>query len=463
MRDPIDIIVIGTGPAGMAASQVAAKQGAKTLVLDEQSSPGGQIFRAIEANENPKRDELGESYYKGSQLTRTFRNSNIHYLPDTSVWQLSKDRELSYSRNGAAQTVTAKQVIIATGAQERPMPVSGWTLPGVMTIGAAQILLKTSNTGIKDAIFVGSGPLFYLAVHQYMAAGIPVKAAIDLTPKINYLRAIPHLPGAWSGLSHLIEGWRWKREIVKSEIPLISGVKNIRITGEDAATGIEYLKNEKWTRLDGQHILLHQGIVPNINISLAAGCDGHWNEKQACWAIEVDSWFQSSIPGIFVAGDGASIRGGTAAELCGRIAALGALAQIGKITDKERNRLAKPYRHKLSTELKIRPFLDTLFKPADNFRIPKQDDIVVCRCEEITVAQIREAVKSGCVGPNQLKSFSRCGMGPCQGRFCGLTVTELIADILNKPVNDVGYYRLRPPIKPLLLQELANLNSDAEK
>lgn len=463
MSEQFDIIVIGTGPAGMAATQVAAEKGAKTLVLDEQASPGGQIFRAIEANENPNRNELGKSYYKGLPLTRSFRNSNIHYLPGAAVWQLSKDLELCYSRNGAAQTVTAKQIIIATGAQERPMPVSGWTLPGVMTVGAAQILLKTSEIGIENAIFAGTGPLFYLAIHQYLSAGIPIKAAIDLTPKENYLRAIPHLPGAFSGLGDIIEGWRWKRELIKSQTPFISGVNDVRVTGEAAATGVEYLRKGKWSQLDSRHVLLHQGIVPNINISLAAGCKSHWNEQQACWIIEVDDWYQSSIPGIFVAGDGASIGGGAVAELCGRIAALGALTEIGNITESERDHLSKPYRQALDKGLKVRPFLDALFKPADHFRIPKQDDIVVCRCEETTLKQIREAVNAGCVGPNQLKSFSRCGMGPCQGRFCGLTVSELIADMLDKPVGDVGYYRLRPPIKPLLLQELANLNSTVLK
>ena len=151
-----------------------------------------------------------------------------------------------------------------------------------------------------------------------------------------------------------------------------------------------------------------------------------------------------------------------AAKQRGRIAAIGALAQLDKITPQECDNLAAPYKAALKSEMNVRPYLDALFKPADNFRIPQQEDTVVCRCEEITVGQIHKVVKTGCVDPNQLKSFSRCGMGPCQGRFCGLTVSEIIAYILNKPVSEVGYYRLRPPIKPLLLQELANLNSTTE-
>ena len=457
MRDSFDIIIIGAGPAGMAAAQTAAKHGAKTLILDEQPTPGGQIYRAIETMAHRPRPELGKAYLEGIKLARNFRNSDVQYIPEASVWALSKDREIAYSSKGSTRLVSGEQIIVATGAQERPMPVHGWTLPGVMTIGAAQILLKESELAIEDAIFAGTGPLFYLVIHQYLQAGIPVKAVIDLTPKENYRRAMAKLPKALPRIANIIEGWQWKRAIVKSCVPFIGGVKDIKITGANQTTGIDYQKNGTWKHLDSEHVLLHQGVVPNINISLAAGCAHHWNAQQACWTIDVDAWYQSSIPGITIAGDGASIAGGVAAKHCGRIAALGALAKIDKLSKENRDSLAKPYQSALKAELRIRPFLDAMFRPADRFRIPEQPEVIVCRCEEINAGEIREMVANGCAGPNQLKSFSRCGMGPCQGRFCGLTVSEMIATTLKKPVSEVGYYRLRPPLKPLLLRELANL------
>lgn len=463
MSESFDIAIIGAGPAGMAAAQICVSHGAKTLLLDEQSSPGGQIFRAIETAGSGERPELGKAYHDGSELVRAFRNSAVTYIPNASVWQLSKDREIAYSRHGSSQTVRAKQIIIASGAQERPMPVSGWTLPGVMTMGAAQILLKESEVVIEDAIFAGTGPLFYLVIWQYLQAGIPIKAAIDLTPKANYRRALVKLPHALPGVSKLYEGWRWKREIIKSEVPYVSNVEDIRITGEHRATGIEYLQGKHWKHMQSEHILLHQGVVPNLNLSLSAGCDSSWNEEQACWTVDVNPWFQSSIPGIAIAGDGATVRGGTAAALCGRIAALNSLAQISKISTRDRDQLAKPYQSTLKSEMYLRPFLNRLFRPAEQFRIPQQDKTVVCRCEEITRADILEAIQTGCTDPNQLKSYNRCGMGPCQGRFCGLTVSELTASITGKSVSDVGYYRLRPPVKPLLLSELANLNRTREE
>ena len=122
---------------------------------------------------------------------------------------------------------------------------------------------------------------------------------------------------------------------------------------------------------------------------------------------------------------------------------------------------AAPSLARVAADRRIRPFLDALYRPMKCFRVPRDAKTVVCRCEEVSVAAVSEAIAVGCVGPNQLKSFSRCGMGPCQGRLCGLTVSELIADRTGLPVSEVGYYRLRPPIKPLLLAELADLQIPA--
>jgi bacterioferritin-associated ferredoxin len=129
----------------------------------------------------------------------------------------------------------------------------------------------------------------------------------------------------------------------------------------------------------------------------------------------------------------------------------------------ERNRLAQPFRRAHAKEMAIRPFLDAMFRPARQFRIPEDDSTTVCRCEEVPAGKVREAVDLGCLGPNQLKSFSRCGMGPCQGRFCGLTVNEIIADGRGVPAAEIDAMRLRPPVKPLMLGELADLALQPEQ
>ena len=470
MNDHYDLVIIGAGPTGLAAAETASKYTSSILLLDEQPAPGGQIYRASEANAMRQRSELGDAYNAGQALIEAFRSSDISYVGGATVWQISAGSdgsddlgEVAYSKNGEARLVRAKEIIIASGAQERPMPVAGWTLPGVFTAGAAQILLKESEVAFEDAVFCGSGPLLYLLAHQYVQAGIRIKAIIDLTPRGNYLRALPRLPKALAGIGKILQGWQWKQAIKKAGVPVMEFVDDLRILGEGSVSTLEYHRSGRWHSLDCEHVLLHQGITPNINLSRASGCKCHWNPRQLCWNVAVNDWYQSSVAGVVVAGDAACIGGAVAAENSGRIAALGALNRLGLIETGLRDQLAQPERVALAREKGLSAFLETLFKPADQFRKPRLNDVILCRCEEVTLGQLREAIALGCVGPNQLKSFSRCGMGPCQGRFCGLTVSELIADITGESIESVGYYRLRSPIKPIALGELASLSKPSQE
>src|SRR4029453_9145731 len=191
-----------------------------------------------------------------------------------------------------------------------------------------------------------------------------------------------------------------------------------------------------------------------------AGATHEWNERQLCFQPVLDEAFGSSVAGIAVAGDGAGIAGGTAAAERGRIAALAAVRAL-------RPQSALPdlqsVRQRLQREEMGRAFLDWLNRPSDSFRQP-DGETLVCRCEEVTAAQVRSTADMGCEGPNQMKAFLRCGMGPCQGRLCGLTVAELIATQRKSTPAEVGYYRLRPPVKPITLAELASLPiSEAER
>lgn len=175
-------------------------------------------------------------------------------------------------------------------------------------------------------------------------------------------------------------------------------------------------------------------------------------DAQLCWQTSVDEWGALDIPRILVAGDGRGIGGAAAAALQGDWRASPAPIQLGKLDAATRDRLAAPLRSALRRHLRIRPFPDALYRPKPAHRMPA-DDVIFCRCEE--VCDIRGFVGLGCTGPNQAKAFGRCGMGPCRGRQCGLTVTELIAEARGVSPAQVGYYRIRPPIKPVTLWELA--------
>ena len=458
MKSRYDIIVIGAGPAGMTAASLAAEHGASVALLDEQSGLGGQIYRSVTCQGASDPSILGAEYYQGKTLADRLVKSTADHVKGASVWQISEDREVGVTVDGAACLVSADHVIIATGAQERPFPVQGWTLPGVMNAGAAQILLKSSGVVLPDPVFVGTGPLLYLIAHQYLRAGVRIAAVLDTTPRENLRNALWALPQAYRNANQLWKGWGWLRDLRKSGTPFVRGVADIKIASKDSAAQIEYKHEGVWKSLSAQTVLLHQGVVPNINLGMATGCAHDWNDTQLCWHAQLDAWGQSSIAGVSIAGDGASIIGAQGAEAAGALAALGALHRIGKIDQHTRDDTGHPLHARLRSQAPFRRFLDMLYRPALQFRVPREDTTIVCRCEEVTAAHVRDAVHLGCQGPNQLKSFTRAGMGPCQGRMCGLTVSAMIADQLGRPVQDIGAARLRAPVKPLELGQLAALS-----
>jgi thioredoxin reductase len=153
------IVIIGAGPAGMAAALTTTKAGLETIVIDDQKDSGGQVYRNLRANQETSPPYLGQSYYDGAKLAQSFADCGVIYRPDCTVWQITDKREIALVSQGKAELITADYIIIATGAIERPMPVKGWTLPGVMSVGGAQTLLKQAALGADDAVFVGSGPL----------------------------------------------------------------------------------------------------------------------------------------------------------------------------------------------------------------------------------------------------------------------------------------------------------------
>jgi NADPH-dependent 2,4-dienoyl-CoA reductase/sulfur reductase-like enzyme len=454
----VDFAIVGAGPAGMAATILAAELGLDTLLLDEQEGPGGQIYRAIErAGTGPAAPSpLGPDYLVGQPLAAALRASGVRYRSATTVWHIDPDGTLSLAGDGASETVTARHILLATGAIERPVPVPGWTLPGVMTVGAAQILLKTADL-VPDgrAVLAGQGPLLYLAALQLARAGAPPLALLETTPHENYHAAARHLGELWAGRGALGKGLALMLGIRRAGIPVRRGVRGLRALGRTRLERIVWEGGE----IAAEHLFLHEGVIPNTQISLALQLAHHWDEAQLCWRPSVDQWGRTSLPTIAIAGDGAGIAGAEAAALSGRLAALDAAAALGRIGEAERDRRAAPLRAELARERAIRPFLDALYRPGYSVLAPADDDTIACRCEEVTVGQIRRAVRLGAPGPNQLKAFTRCGMGPCQGRICGPIVGAVIAEARGVPIRDIGTYRPRAPYKPITVGALAGMGA----
>jgi hypothetical protein len=457
----LDFAVIGAGPAGMAAAALAAELGLDTVLIDEQDAPGGQIYRGIErapgdlTNASP----LGPDYLAGRRLAAELRAGIVDYRPATTVWHIDPDGTLSLTSGEGTETLRARRILVATGAIERPVPIPGWTLPGVMTAGAAQIMLKTGDLVPSGrAVLAGQGPLLWLVAAQLIRAGAPPAAILATAPHANYHAAARLLPSLlWPARRALWKGLALIREVRRAGIPIRREIGGLRALGRGRLEAVAWDSGE----IAADLLLLHEGVIPNTQISLALGLEHRWDDTQLCWRPLADEWGATGLQTISIAGDGGGIAGAEAAALTGRLAALDAAAFLDKIDPAERDRRAAPIRPALQRELAIRPLLDRLYRPAPSILVP-QDDVIACRCEEVTVGQIRRAARLGAQGPNQAKAFTRSGMGPCQGRLCGPIVSAVMADTLGCPIQEIGAYRPRAPYKPITLGALAGMSSTAE-
>jgi NADPH-dependent 2,4-dienoyl-CoA reductase/sulfur reductase-like enzyme len=466
LNESCDIAVIGAGPAGLAAAALAAGYRARTVLLDEQPGPGGQIYRGIErmARDNPALLQLlGPDYGRGLDLVRDLRASSVDYRTGSSVWQITPHKQIWYSRSGTSRALTARVILLATGAIERPVPLPGWTLPGVMTAGALQILLKSSGAmPTKPLVLIGAGPLLLLLASQYLDAGMRPTAVLDTAKSSRRWAAVQHLPGALgaTGRKYLAKGLALMSALRRGGVPVFRNVEDVAIQGTAHAEAVVFTGAGRRQRVAAGLIGLHEGVLPSQQVARSLQCDFEWSAAQHSFRPVVDDWGRSSVAGVLIAGDGAGIGGAIAAEHGGRIAALEALHQAGRIDENQRNAAALPERRAQRDHLAIRPLIDALYPPSQQLLNPA-DDVVICRCEEVQAGALRSVIALGCQGPNQAKSFLRCGMGPCQGRLCGPTVSDIFAQTQNRALDDVGYYRIRPPLKPLTVREFAQIDPGA--
>jgi NADPH-dependent 2,4-dienoyl-CoA reductase/sulfur reductase-like enzyme len=447
----VEFAIVGAGPAGIAAATLAAELGLDTMLVDEQGSPGGQIYRAVERARPGS--PLGPDYLAGAPLAAALRASRVEYRPGTGLWHVEPEGRLYVAAADRTETILARRILLATGAIERPVPIAGWTLPGVITVGAAQILLKTADLVPEGRIVLaGQGPLLYLVAQQLVRAGAPPAVILETTPPANYRQALGALPLRSAGVRPLLKGLLTILAVRSAGVPVRRGVRGLH------AIGGESLERVVWDggEIAADHLLLHEGVIPNVQVGLALQLRHDWDEHQLCWRPALDPWGQTSLPCIAVAGDAGSITGADAARLSGQLAALDAAMLLGHIDQRERDRRAQPIRAALGRDRALRHFLDRLYRPARSVLAPDDDDIVVCRCEEVSAGHVRRAARLGATGPNQLKAFTRCGMGPCQGRVCGPVVAAVLADALDKPIAEIGTWRPRAPFKPVTVGALAD-------
>jgi len=462
-----DVVIVGAGPAGMSAAMALRDCGAEVMVVDEQAASGGQVFRSVNKTVRERHSNLhllGKDYARGEQLSRGFDTSGAEFVVSTSVWDLGGGADgprISIANSAGSRTLHPRHVILATGAMERPTPFPGWTLPGVMGVGAAQTLFKESGL-VPDKRFVvaGSGPLLYLFTVQLLAAGARPEVLLDASSRFVPATHWPALLQAFvADTKPLRKGLAWLGRLRRAGIHHLHGLNRLEAEGGQQLERVLFSAAGDSGEIESDLLLVHDGVIPNTHLAMAAGCVHNWNNVQNYWAPRLDQNNASSVNGISIVGDAAGILGADAAMLAGRMTGFRVAHKLDLIDESHLETKVDKLRTALMKQRTLRRFLDRCYQPLPWFQQPSAQT-VVCRCEQITAGEIRQATEMGAMGPNQLKAFTRCGMGPCLGRLCGNTVSRICADVSGRPVSEVGHYNIRPPVRPITVEQLMQTQTD---
>jgi len=452
------IAVVGAGPAGVRAVEQLVRAGLRPLWIDEAPDGGGRIYQRPPAGfARGGRALYGLEAAKAHALHATLDalKPATDWRPDTLVWDIGANpRELHTLHHGQVAAHGFDATILCTGAMDRVIPLPGWTLPGVTTLGGAQIALKAQGCAIGRCVaFLGSGPLLWLVAYQYMKAGATVAAVLDTTPfatKARALAGLPHDP------TTLAKGLYYVARLRAAGILVAEGVTPLAIEG-DGERGVSALRwrdakgRERW--LDCDAVGLGWGVRPEPQLADLAGVTSCFDAVQHNWVPQRDAMGRTPVRGIYLAGDAAGIGGADVAEMAGACAAQALLADAGLPVDAA---LTDRLQRRLQRQARFRAALERAFPFPARLAAAMPDETILCRCEAVTAGELRAAAEPE--GPhgvapevNRAKAFTRIGMGRCQGRVCGMAAAEVLAVRLGCDVAEIGRLRGQAPVKPLPL------------
>ncbi|MBN3811936.1 FAD/NAD(P)-binding oxidoreductase [Paraburkholderia sp. Ac-20347] len=446
------IVIVGAGPAGVRCAQTLLAAGLRPTLIDEGRRDGGQIYRRQpDGFTRPYAKLYGTEALRAQDLHETFTRlrAQIDYRPQTLAWNIW-DKKLHIVRDGHASALDYDALILCPGATDRLLPVKGWQFAGTYSLGAAQIALKSQACSIgRSVVFMGTGPLLYLVASQYVQAGAKVAAVLDTSAAGARLCALPKLLARFDVLR---KGSALVGALKRAGVPMYNGIEPVEIVGtpDEGVSAVRFrTASGQIEQIDCDAIGMGYHLRPETQLADLARCAFRFDTLTRQWLPQIDELGRSSVPGVYLAGDGVRVLGADGAENAGRLAAHAALIDLGRTEQAGALDALKREQRRMD---RFREGLAQAFEwPAQQIaKLP--DETIVCRCEGITAGELRRVIRDeGAQEANRAKALSRVGMGRCQGRYCGHAAAEIIADAARVPLEQVGRLRGQAPVKPLAI------------
>jgi thioredoxin reductase/bacterioferritin-associated ferredoxin len=456
---PADLIVIGAGPAGAAAALAASEAGLSVVLLDEAFAPGGQVYRAPPAGLSVAPERRGVDDESGDALRDRITGSAVIWKGGARVWSISGAFRVDAVTGSGSESFTAPRLVAATGAHERLVPFPGWTTPGVIGLAAATILLKSQGmVPGRRTVVAGCGPLLAAVAAKIVAGGGEVAAIIDLAGPGDWLKALPAMA---SRPDLLRQGLGWALKLGAARVPVLFRHTVTAVSGGEACVAVTVAPVDAEGRLtggrsrvfDADALAIGHGLVPGSEIPKLLRAAHRFAPDAGGWTPVRDAFGRCSVAGLYAVGDGAAVAGAEPARLSGRLAGLAAAQDAGRLTDDVFAREAGEARAALDKALVFAGAINRLMRARPAMVDGIAAETVICRCEDVRRGEIEAAIAAGAREINQLKHFTRCGMGPCQGRMCGETAATLLARHVGSR-EAAGYWTGRPPLRPVPLADL---------
>ena len=463
------LTIIGTGPAGIMAASSAAAAGVQVTVIDENPLPGGQYYRQSPPEfDIPDRTAAHSGHPEAAALYERLDHPNIQVLQNLRVWGVFEGHTLALTDEKHSWQLETDRVVLATGAYDRPLAFPGWTLPGVYGVGAMLRMLKTqwARPG-QRFLLAGLGPLQLALADVLLKSGAEIVCVAEATPPQRVIRNLPRFWGHWDRVREAIE---YRSALLRKGVPLIFNHAITSVTGQGQVEGASIARlDANGTPIPGSErsfdvdtVCLGYGLLPSYQLATAFGCELRFDQNLQWFVPQHNPNMETTVPGVFVAGDVTDMGGAYVAAAEGQVAGLVAAHQLGHLDQSAFNQKMAPARKALDHLNGFAAALQNMYAFRPGLSHLVQDDTMICRCEEIRTQEIQSAMMDSAADLHRVKLLTRAGMGYCQGRICNPLVSPLIAAETGQPLDQLHPFTTRPPIQPIRLGALAGEDSPTE-